>query len=677
MKRLALVLLACAGCSGTPTEALVAIWTRGLSVPDNLDQVRLLVADQSAAGNDVTHEQTLPLCPGNRSASGCFTLPITAVLIPGPTQADHRVLVQVDARLAGRTVIANATTFTFVPRTKLRLDFVLYHRCLDKTDCAAGELSCGPAGTCVPILPDPFTGEPALDLATDEDQRAPADLSQPDLAVPPDLAMVDLAPPPDLTVGPDMSCTGTNCGGSCPSKCGNGQPCLVNADCTSNACHPTTKLCVTSTCSDGFKGGNETDADCGGATCAARCKLGKGCLIQNDCGTGHCGPAGLCLSGPSWQPASSIVNTRYSHAATMGADGLMYVLGCVGANGRTVENHVVGPSQPWTLVGMMAITRAGLVAASASDDRIYAFGGASGTTFLTSIEAYTLPPTDSWTNAGISLLEPRADGAALVAPDGKIYIFGGRSSTMGPALASTEQHAVGMPMVARQAMNTARAFVAGALGSDGKVYAFGGDSVGRDMNVLSSAEVYDPVANTWTPLTPMLSTARRRATAATASDGRTYVIGGADVSGNELTSVEIYTPGAAAFLTGPPLRTARGSAAALTVPDGRIFVIAGENGSFASLRTVEYIGPDPTLTPAMGTPGTLVTVASRNHASNAVVDVFYGAGATPIATGATDEDGVVTGALTFTVPAGAPGPQNVRVVDRASRFPVTRTFLVQ
>jgi hypothetical protein len=47
-------------------------------------------------------------------------------------------------------------------------------------------------------------------------------------------------------------------------------------------------------CHDGAKNQDETDVDCGGAICAPRCTLGKGCLVDGDCAVRT--PALQCLA---------------------------------------------------------------------------------------------------------------------------------------------------------------------------------------------------------------------------------------------------------------------------------------------------------------------------------------------------------------------------------------------
>jgi hypothetical protein len=43
-----------------------------------------------------------------------------------------------------------------------------------------------------------------------------------------------------------------------------------------------------STCTDLVKDGDETDTDCGGPTCAARCAMGQMCLVNADCSSNNC-----------------------------------------------------------------------------------------------------------------------------------------------------------------------------------------------------------------------------------------------------------------------------------------------------------------------------------------------------------------------------------------------------
>jgi hypothetical protein len=85
--------------------------------------------------------------------------------------------------------------------------------------------------------------------------------------------------------------TDVDCGGSACDACSMGKACQQNSDCTTNFCNPLTNLCEVSSCTDGSKGGNETDMDCGG-NCKA-CKSGEKCNVNADCMSDLC-QFGLC-----------------------------------------------------------------------------------------------------------------------------------------------------------------------------------------------------------------------------------------------------------------------------------------------------------------------------------------------------------------------------------------------
>lgn len=84
----------------------------------------------------------------------------------------------------------------------------------------------------------------------------------------------------------DIDCGGQYCGGTCES----GKACKTGADCASNTCY--NKVCSepNGTCDDMMKNQDETDVDCGGATCRfmQRCTSGQGCLLDSDCTTSFC-----------------------------------------------------------------------------------------------------------------------------------------------------------------------------------------------------------------------------------------------------------------------------------------------------------------------------------------------------------------------------------------------------
>jgi hypothetical protein len=81
--------------------------------------------------------------------------------------------------------------------------------------------------------------------------------------------------------------TDVDCGGGICPLCPLGMGCALNYDCTSGACDAVSRKCVTDPCFDHRWDGTETDTDCGGSVCAARCKIGSRCTTTADCESGH------------------------------------------------------------------------------------------------------------------------------------------------------------------------------------------------------------------------------------------------------------------------------------------------------------------------------------------------------------------------------------------------------
>ena len=91
--------------------------------------------------------------------------------------------------------------------------------------------------------------------------------------------------------------TDVDCGGMCPA-CDDGEMCMVGMDCTSQVCDPMDMTCTPAACDDGLLNGDETDVDCGGATCPG-CDDGEMCMVGTDCNSQVCDPGMLICTGPS------------------------------------------------------------------------------------------------------------------------------------------------------------------------------------------------------------------------------------------------------------------------------------------------------------------------------------------------------------------------------------------
>ncbi|MCB9592749.1 MAG: hypothetical protein H6719_08450 [Sandaracinaceae bacterium] len=91
--------------------------------------------------------------------------------------------------------------------------------------------------------------------------------------------------------------TDVDCGGSCDG-CADGRMCATGSDCSSGSCDASTSTCAAATCTDGARNGAETDVDCGGGTCPT-CADGAGCATGSDCTGGSCDASSMTCAAVS------------------------------------------------------------------------------------------------------------------------------------------------------------------------------------------------------------------------------------------------------------------------------------------------------------------------------------------------------------------------------------------
>ena len=104
-------------------------------------------------------------------------------------------------------------------------------------------------------------------------------------------------------------------------------------------------------------------------------------------------------------------------------------------------------------------------------------------------------------------------------------------------------------------------------GADGRVYSIGGN------NAPNAADVYDPVANSWSSL-PNIPTGRMyRPAGALGPDGRIYVMGGENTSSQAISTVEAYDPTTNSWSAVASMPTINDLLAGATGSDGRIDVM--------------------------------------------------------------------------------------------------------
>jgi N-acetylneuraminic acid mutarotase len=305
-----------------------------------------------------------------------------------------------------------------------------------------------------------------------------------------------------------------------------------------------------------------------------------------------------------WVELPPLLQPRAAATAAV-VDDLLVVTGGVDASGKVLNTTEIYDGTGWKLGAPMPTPRQ--MPASASDGRlVYVLGGSTGTSDLTTVEAYD-PVADTWTTMP-ALPEARSDfGVAIT--DSRLVAVGGMSSgrvlNSVEALDLTTSTWTALPDLASGRHGLAVA----AVGKT--VYAIGGSTSPADSQVSAAAEALklaprkpQPAAE-WRPL-PDAPTARLMA-ASTVLDGKIYIAGGMLGHAETLDTFESFDPKTGEWQTLPPLPIPLHHAAAAayrgeivvlggaseTVTDASNKVFAFRDGKWEELASLQFARAAP------------------------------------------------------------------------------------
>lgn len=311
------------------------------------------------------------------------------------------------------------------------------------------------------------------------------------------------------------------------------------------------------------------------------------------------------VSGPNMTVARSL------HTATLLPDGRWLLVGGVNVtNDPQALCEVYDPAtDAFTAVAPMLSPRAGHTATLLADGRVFVTGGLQAMTVTptpanaifdttNTTEIYN-PATDTWV-AGPNLRTPRAGHLAMLRPDGRVLLAGGISWDdlilfQLPAVRSSTDlyNPVTNAIAAGPGMATPHSLVDPVPLGNNRWLVAGGISALTLTNLgtpTTVAEVYDAVANTWSPAGNM-ATARGNHRAFALGGGRFLAVGGANgtiTSPTPLASGEIYDVATNAWTTGPALTIPRAGAAGFLTPRGQYHVIGGGTANGTIARSCEW-----------------------------------------------------------------------------------------
>lgn len=218
------------------------------------------------------------------------------------------------------------------------------------------------------------------------------------------------------------------------------------------------------------------------------------------------------------------------------------------------------------------------------------------------------PAVGAWTPSA-SMSMQRGDHQATLLPSGKVLVSGGHGifyEYAAPSISymfeSRETTTLYDPETrswsAAAPMLDGRHRHQSSLLASGKVLVTGGQSESIGMGTIlhlvtpiyyASAELYDPLLNTWVAAESM-HTARARHSATLMPSGQLLVVGGAGAAG-PLASVELYEPLTGTWRTVTSLTTARRGHTATLLPSGKVLVTGGYLSDTLATATAELYDP--------------------------------------------------------------------------------------
>ncbi|HET9388324.1 MAG TPA: kelch repeat-containing protein [Steroidobacteraceae bacterium] len=300
----------------------------------------------------------------------------------------------------------------------------------------------------------------------------------------------------------------------------------------------------------------------------------------------------------TWSTASSMPAPRWGHTATLLQNGQVLIAGGASASSAPGSQVVIVTStelyhpdtNTWTAGANLLSQRVQHTATLLPNGKVLVVGGLQEGPG-TAAEIYD-PIANNWTPAADLPFAPVFGHTATLLANGKVLVAGGITFLANPTNVQPPPTAVLSSVAIYDAatntwsaaanMLTARSQHGAALLASGKVLVVGGDTNGTVAGTavpVNSAEIYDPVADTWTAAAS-LGTVTAGGVATLLPTGKVLFAGGVPNSGTPfLSSAQLYDPAADLWSAAPNMITGRAGHSVVLLNTGRVLAVGGASGN--------------------------------------------------------------------------------------------------